>query len=57
MDTYKKLEDFGDFEQWEKISDDRLTSAKMGVEKGSSISKAFEAQENGFIGQIWKDNN
>jgi len=55
MSDYRKLEDFGDFEQWEKTSDAGLT-AKMGVKKGSSVKLAFDAQENGFKGQVWDDN-
>jgi len=51
---HKKLEDFGDFEQWEKEYNDG-TTAKMGVKKGSSVAKAFKAQENGFMGQVWSD--
>ena len=50
--TYRKLEDFGDFETWEKIYTDGQT-AKIGVVKGCSVKDAFEAQEDGFFGQVW----
>uniref|UniRef100_A0A6H2A6G4 Uncharacterized protein n=1 Tax=viral metagenome TaxID=1070528 RepID=A0A6H2A6G4_9ZZZZ len=51
----RKLEDFGDFEQWERISDDGLTTAKVAVEKGSSVENAFEAQDSGWRGNVWRD--
>ena len=54
MTDYRKLVDFGDFEQWEKTYDDGHT-AKIGVNKGSSVINAFNAQENGFTGQVWSD--
>jgi len=54
MENYRKLEDFGDFEQWEKDYGDGST-AKIGVKKGSSVEAAFKASENGFQGQVWDD--
>jgi len=54
MGDYRKLEDFGDFEQWERISDDGLT-AKVAVKKGSSVDATFDAQDNGWRGSVWRD--
>ena len=51
---YRKLEDFGWFEEWEKNYGDG-TLAKIGVKKGASVELAFTAQENGFAGEIWDD--
>ena len=53
METYRELEDFGAFTQWEKTYDDGGT-AKIVVEKGCSVEAAFEAQEDGWRGQIWR---
>jgi len=49
---YRQLEDFGNFETWERTSPDGLT-AKIGVKKGASVKEAFEAQDSGFPGQVW----
>ena len=57
MGDYRKLEDFGDFEQWERISEDRLTIAKVAVAKGSSVDAAFVAQDHGWRGSVWHDDN
>ena len=50
--TYRNIEDFGDFETWEKIYTDGNT-AQIGVVKGCSVEDAFKAQEDGFFGQVW----
>jgi hypothetical protein len=54
METYRMIEDFGDFEQWGKTYEDGLT-ARIGVKKGCSVEAAFNALENGYSGQIWSD--
>ena len=56
METYRELEDFGAFTQWEKTYDDGGT-AKIAVEKGSSVEDAFQAQEEGWRGQVYHDND
>lgn len=55
-DNYRMVEGFGDFAQYEKTYSDGST-AKIGVMKGASVEDAFAAQEQGFPGQIWDDNN
>ena len=53
-ESYRMLEDFGDFEQWERISDDGFT-ARAVIEKGSTVKDAFQAQDAGWRGEIWRD--